>query len=274
MNMNKTSFNDIGFLSGECLTTPALQQISSSDCYKFCENLNRAAQTVLNHIVIHPDDRKEVYAMLYFQRMLSHYQAALILARRGMIHQVEIILRTLLETLFDLAAFHHHHEFFDVLILGDSNERLAFLKALREQQETLDTYSDEEIEELEKIIASSEDVDRKDFKVFIKADLAGMLNEYRTLYALLGESTHSTVHSLEADLIINPTTDAIEGIKAYDIKTDGIHSLLMSTANYMLIGLNMILQIVPSIKAKADIEILNNKIQDEWLNVVAEVSHR
>ena len=36
----------------------------------------------------------------------------------------------------------------------------------------------------------------------------------------------------------------------------------------------MILQIVPSIKDKADIEILNNKIQDEWLNVVAAVSHR
>jgi len=49
INMNKTLFNDIGFLSSEYLTNPALQQISSSDCYKICENLDRAAQTVLNH---------------------------------------------------------------------------------------------------------------------------------------------------------------------------------------------------------------------------------
>jgi hypothetical protein len=271
---HKTRFNDIGFLSDESTTNSLAQQLTSSECYKICIELNKLAQSVLNHTPVHPDDRKEVYATLYFQRMLSHYQAILIMAEHCMVHQVEILLRALLEILFDLVAFHKHDDFFEVLILGDSNQRLEFLKTIREQQKVAASYTKEELNELEKMIVSAEDIDRNDFKVYMKADLAGMLNDYRTTYSLLSEAVHSSIHSLETDLIVNPLNNEIEGINSYGQKLEDIFSLLMTTANYMIIGINMIVEIVPAANNKTNLELINKKIQDEWLNRVSAVYHR
>ncbi len=271
---HKTRFNDVGFLSDESTTNSLARQLVSSECYKICIELNKLAQSVLNHTPVHPDDRKEVYATLYFQRMLSHYQAILIMAEHCMVHQVEVLLRALLEPLFDLVAFHEHDDFFDVLILGDSIQRLEFLKTLREQQRIVATYTEDELKELDKMIASAEEIDRSDFTVYMKAGLAGMLNEYRTTYSLLSETVHSSLHSLEADLIIDSQSNEIEGINSYGQKIEDIFSLLMTTANYMMTGINMILEIIPNTNDKTDIELLNKKVQDEWLHRVSAVPHR
>jgi hypothetical protein len=271
--MNNSKFNDIGFLSNESVSNLISQQVTNSESYKICIDLNIFAQSVLNHTLVHPDDRKEVYASVYFQRMLSHYQAILLLAERGMTHQLEVILRVMLETLFDLVAFHQHDNFFDALVLGDATQRLAFFKTLREVQKTQPSYTVEELEDLNKVIASAEDIDRSDFKVYIKADLAGMLNEYRTTYALLSETVHSTVHSLEADLVINDNNNEIEAINAYEQKLGNMFTLLMTTANYMIIGLNKILTIAPNAENEARMQKLSDRMQAEWQTVVA-VPHR
>lgn len=98
-------FNDIGFLSTESTQSEVALKVTSSHYYELCKNLNKVAQTLLNDSIVHPDDRKEVYATLYFQRILSHYQAILIMAERCMFHQVEVMLRCMLEALFNLVAF-------------------------------------------------------------------------------------------------------------------------------------------------------------------------
>lgn len=274
MTATKNTFKEIGFLANEAVTNQSAQELTSSECYKICLNLNRLAQSILNHAVIHTDDQKEVYAIVYFERMLSHYQAILLLTERGMLHQAEIMLRSLLEALFSLVAFYRHNDFFDVFVLGDQNQKLTFLKQIREKQRILDTYTDDELEELDRIIASTDNIDRADFTVFMKADLAGMLNEYRTLYPLLSESVHSTIHSLAKDLIINPKNKEIDDINVWNKKPEDIYPLLLSTANYMSIGLNMILHLVPNAKSEADLQIIENKIQGEWQHCVSAVSHR
>lgn len=271
---NATSkFNDIGFLSNESASNLISQQVISSESYKICFDLNIFAQSVLNHALVHPDDRKEVYAIVYFQRMLSDYQAILLLAERGMTHQSEIILSAMLETLFDLVAFHRHDDFFEALILGDAAQRLAFFKTIREQQQTRQSFTSDELQELDRLIASAEDIDRSDFKVYMKADLAGMLHEYRTTYALLSETVHSAVHSLEADLEMNHHHE-VEAINAYEQKIGTMFTLLMTTANYMTIGLNMILKIVPNAENEAGLKKLRDRMQVEWQSTSVAVPHR
>jgi len=101
-----------------------------------------------------------------------------------------------------------------------------------------------------------------------------MLNEYRTTYALLSETVHSTVHSLEADLVINDNNNEIEAINAYEQKLGNMFTLLMTTANYMIISLNKVLIIDPNIENQASLQKLSHRMQAEWQTTVVAVPHR
>jgi len=271
---NKSKFNDIGFLSDESSTNHVALEVITSDYFKICKNLNVLAHTILDKAIVHPDDRKEVYITLYFQRMLSHYQAAIIMAERGMVHQVEIMLRCMLETLFDLVAFHKNEGLFNALIWGDDYQRLELLEHIREQQKITATYTHDELDDLDKIIASAENIDREDFKIYIKADMAGMLNEYRTTYSLFSRTVHSTMHSIETDLIFHEDSDEIIGMNSFSQKTGEMSLLLMTSANYITVGMEVLLTIFPSAENEANLSPLKNGVQNEWKKVVVAVQHR
>lgn len=271
---NKSNFNDAGFLSAESSTNHIALEVKTSDHFKVCNQLNSLAHSALNNAIIHPDDRKEVYLTLYFQRMLSHYQATILLAERGMLHQVEVMLRCMFETLIDLVAFHNNKYLFDALILGDDEQRLTLLKKIREQQKTTATYTHDELEQLDNIIASAENINRDDFKIFMKADMAGMLNDYRITYPLLSESVHSTLHSIETDLIFDEQSDEIISINPFAQKTGEMSLLLMTSANYMTIGIEQLLTIFPNPENEAELHLLKGRVQHEWKNVVVAVQHR
>jgi len=270
----KSKFNDIGFLSDESASNQLAQQVTSSGYYKVCVNLNRLAQSLLQKAVVHPDDRKEIYMTLYYQRMLSHYQGLIIMAERGMIHQVEIMLRCMMDTLFDLVAFHENNELFESLVLGDSEQRLTLLKRIRKQQEVTATFTQEELIDLDKIIASADDVEREDFKAYIKADMAGMLNDYRTTYPLLSETVHSSMHSLETDLIFHNDYDEIIGLTAFGQSTGDMSNLLMTSANYIIVAMEILLTLFPDNDHHANLNELHNNVQAEWQNIVVPVQHR
>tara|TARA_R110002050_G_scaffold269917_2_gene412724 strand:- start:270792 stop:271616 length:825 start_codon:yes stop_codon:yes gene_type:complete len=274
MTRNKFKFNDVGFLSDESSTNNIALEVTSSDYFAICNDLNVLAHSALNTAVVHPDNQKEVYVMLYFQRMLSHYQAMIIMAERGMVHQVEIMLRCMLETLFDLVAFHKNEALFNALIFGDDDQRLAFLKHVREQQRTTATYTQDEIEDLDKLIANAEDLNREDFKVYMKADMAGMLNDYRTTYPLLSESVHTSIHSIETDLIFDDYGDEIIGINAIVQKIGDMSLLLMTSANYIAIGIDMLLIAFPNAENKEQLTHLKNNVQKAWEKVIVAVQHR
>jgi uncharacterized protein DUF5677 len=271
---DQSRFNDIGFLSTESTQSEVAIKVTSSHYYELCKNLNKVAQTLLNDSVVHPDDRKEVYATLYFQRMLSHYQAILIMAERCMFHQVEVMLRCMLEALFNLVAFHENEELFEALVIGDSSQRLELLQKISQQQKTKSTFTKDEMDDLTKTISSADSIDIDNFKVFMKADLAGMLHEYRTTYANLSQTVHSTIHSLEDDLISDPKTDEILGINVYGEKVAEISTLLMTSSNYLLVGLTMHLSIFPNSKQTDDVNNLSLSFQAEWQNVVVSAAVR
>lgn len=270
----KSKFNEIGFLSDESTSNQLAQQVTSSGYYRVCKNLNRLAQSLLQKAVVHPDDRKETYMTLYYQRMLSHYQGLIIMAERGMIHQVEIMLRCMMDTLFDLVAFHQNNELFEALILGDSEQRLTLLKRIRKQQEVTATFTQEELIDLDKIIASADDIEREDFKTYIKADMAGMLNDYRTTYSLLSETVHSSMHSLETDLIFHKDSDEIIGLITFGQETGTMSNLLLTSANYIIVAIEILLTLFPNHEHHADLNELHNDVQAEWQTIIVPVQHR
>ncbi|WP_297811151.1 DUF5677 domain-containing protein [uncultured Methylophaga sp.] len=269
------SFREVGFLSEQCCHGDLATEIKQSGYYTVCKDLNQLGQSVLNHCRIHPDDEKEVYLTLHFQRMLSHFQSIVIMSERGMTHQVEIMTRCMLELLFNLVAYHQNDELLEAMIVGDDDQRREVLiKLYNAQLETRD-FTDSEMAHLEQVINSADKIDRGDIHVFMKAELAGLLNEYRTTYPLLSESVHSSLHSLQADLEIDEASDSIVGINTRADHQDKMSSLMMTASDYLMSGIEIMMKIhKQSDDHLATLESIKKEAQEVWKHIVVKVSHR
>lgn len=269
------SFTEIGFLSEQCSYGDIATEIKQSGYYTVCKDLNHLGQSVLNHCRIHPDDEKEVYLTLHFQRMLSHFQSIIIMSERGMTHQVEIMTRCMLELLFNLVAYHQNDDLLEAMIVGDDDQRREVLvKLYNKQLETRD-FTDTEMEHLKQVINSADKIDRGDIHVVVKAELAGLLNEYRTTYPLLSESVHSSLHSLQADLEIDENSDAIVGINTRADHQDKLSTLMLTASDYLMSGIEIMMELHKQPEQQAStLESIRQKSQDVWQHTVVKVSHR
>lgn len=269
------SFREVGFLSEQCCHGDLATEIQQSSYYTVCKDLNKLGQSVLNHCHIHPDDEKEVYLTLHFQRMLSNFQSIILMSERGMTHQVEIMARCMLELLFNLVAFHQHDDLLEAMTVGNDDQRREVLIRLYNQQLETPTFTEDEMAYLKKIINSADEDDRDDIPVFMKAELSGLLNEYRTTYQLLSESVHSNLHSLKADLEMDERSDAIVGINTRADHQDRISTLMLTAGDYLISGIEIMLKIhrQPD-EQTSSLETIKHKAQDVWKHIVVKVSHR
>jgi hypothetical protein len=268
------SFKEVGFLSEQCRHGDIASEIKQSGYYTVCNNLNKLGQTVLNHCHIHPDDEKEVYLTLHFQRMISHFQSIVMMSERGMTHQVEIMTRCLLELLFNLVAYHQNDDLLEAMIMGDDDQRREVLIKLYNQQLESPTFIESELTYLKRVINSADKIDRGDFHVFMKAELAGLLNEYRTTYALLSESVHSSLHSLKADLELDEQFDVIVGINTRADHQDKLSTLMLTAADYLISGIEIIMNIHHQHEYANSLEEVKEQSKHEWKHIVVKVSHR
>ena len=271
---DEASFREAGFLSEECCHGDFATEIKQSGHYTVCKDLNKLGQSVLNQCHIHPDDEKEVYLTLHFQRMLSHFQSIVIMAERGMTHQVEIMTRCMLELLFNIVAFHEHDDLLEAMTVGNDQQRREVLIKLYNEQLESPTLTESEMTHLKKVINSADEIDRGDISVFMKAEMAGLLNEYRTTYQLLSESVHSALHSLQADLEIDEQSDAIVGINTCADHQDRLSSLMMTAGDYLISGIEIMLEIHHQPEQLSSLETIKHKSQDAWKHIVVKVSHR
>lgn len=269
------SFREVGFLSEQCSNGDFATEIKQSGYYTVCKDLNKLAQSVLNHCHIHPDDEKEVYLTLHFQRMLSHFQSIILMSERGMTHQAEVMTRCMLELLFNLVAFHQHDDWLEAMTVGNDDQRREVLIRLYNQQLETPTFTEDEMAYLKKIINSADEDDRDDIHVFMKAELAGLLNEYRTTYQLLSESVHSNLHSLKADLEMDERSDAIVGINTRADHLDRLSTLMLTASDYLMAGIEIMLKIHRQPEDQTtSLENIKRKVQDVWKHTVVKVSHR
>lgn len=269
------SFREVGFLSEQCSYGDFATEIKQSGYYTVCKDLNQLGQSVLNHCRIHPDDEKEVYLTLHFQRMLSHFQSLIIMSERGMTHQVEIMARCMLELLFNLVAYYQNDDLLEAMIVGDDDQRREVLVKLYNQQLETRDFTDTEMEHLKQVINSADKIDRGDIHVVIKAELAGLLNEYRTTYQLLSESVHSSLHSLQADLEIDENFDAIVGINTRADHQDKLSTLMLTASDYLISGIEIMMKIHKQPEAQTStLKSIKQKSQDVWKHIVVKVSHR
>jgi hypothetical protein len=232
------STEDEGFLS------PAMSEWISR-CRKqydawfvLYKDTNRLAHGMLDRLKPHAEDPRESIVALFFLRVLSHSQGAVVVVERGMISQAEVLCRCALEALFALAAIKAEEDTATALILADRYHQLDLLKAARKQAELKEQAGKKSgdkadlssgIAELEQDLKQnpSPRLTTKDL-----AERAGLLEMYYSAYKLLSLSVHSNLRDLEQQLGL----DAEGHIQTiwWGPNPHGIDGILMAAAESLL----------------------------------------
>ena len=164
--------------------------------------LNEQCMAAQYELAINADVPRELLGGALFLRTLASLQGAVILLEHGLPSQAKAVLRAALESLFALSAIEAKPEL--ALPLANSqeaNKRSLADKMLQWQGAELRASLSECVDEAKlREVASNR---TRDFNTAQLADAAGMMDWYRSIYALLSFPAHATV----SDLVSHLATD-------------------------------------------------------------------
>ncbi len=237
------------------------------------EAIARSLEKALNAATVHPDDEKECAQWLYCHRLLSDYQAFILLAEKGMQRQCQIMMRCILEIVFEMVAWERHPTLQTAMINGDDNDRQQLLEQLQHLQKSKATLTQNELALLNTLVKSADEMDRKSLPTFIKAEFADLLQLYRTDYQLLSETVHSEAHDIKADMVKSGNDGHVLEVHTLASDPSEMDELMLQTAEYVLKAYACYCKL----SAKAhdnDLTELQKRVQECWQRQISPVPHR
>jgi Family of unknown function (DUF5677) len=201
------TIDEVGFLSPQFEDWIKRHRFKHAEWFSLCERLNRFAQRFMLSFTAPRRDRRLVVAATVFSRIVSHFQAIILLAERGMILEARAVRRAALEATFIIGALLKDEKFIDDYAKDDEIRRKKSIKALVKQ-------SDKELSELgvvrEDLQNQLQEIDSTLSKEGIReltvrgiAQRAQMEGHYETLYQLLCRTVHTRVKDLEGDIVMD-----------------------------------------------------------------------
>lgn len=197
-----TTFASDGFLSDEIANVTADFAARYSRELDLVSRTNRLAHKILFGIQVRPDQVADLLLAILVARQIESFQAFVALLRIGLVSQAEIIIRTIAETMFLVAAIRKDAEFAARYVLADELSRRRSLIRLTEERKRRGAPPDEEVEALVKEL-EARIKDEKIQKLTTEqiADLAGLEAYYDTIYGAFSMAVHSSIRSLERVLV-------------------------------------------------------------------------
>ena len=205
--------------------------------FLFVERLNELAHRALfSAKVVRSDMRQPLLATL-LQRALTAFQATVILPQRGMPSEARVVLRTLLEAMFRIAAIANDENVARAYVEEDERHRLKFINKLKLLPKTLRPQVDEAaLESLrEALLKSVKDLGTTERKTWWYAHKAELENFYMTIYALLSEHVHINVGTLESALNIDEQEELVSF--SYGPSDEEIGNHLLTAAEALLLSM-------------------------------------
>jgi hypothetical protein len=236
-----------GFLSEEIQQWVEKHRRDNTKWFSLCEEINKFSHKVMLATEVHENDLIELIAATLLVRAMSNFQGMLILAERGMKHESEVLLRSLLERTFAMVAIDKNKQVGIVLIFNDLFRRKRLLNTthrnllignISDDNQKFDVEIDKEIGKINEEI--SERVVRE-YNIKDSACDAGMTEVYDTEYKLLSGSLHVNVRDMERHLKINESKNVKKILWGPD--TEGIDFILFSGAEKMLLILTAVAHI-------------------------------
>lgn len=150
-----TDFATHGFLSDDIRDFEADILANFKDRFDLANEANKVAHEIIYSVDIHRNLTDRLLATL-LTRQASSFQSFLILIRKGLLAQGEIILRNISETMFIVGAIGKDETFAERYVLSEEVSRRKALVRLREnhkkhgketEQETIELFDEKEVRE-------------------------------------------------------------------------------------------------------------------------------
>jgi len=200
-------FNEKGFLGTAITEFSASVEKKYEWFFAGCHRINEVAQAIKFEIEVHNDSGQEVLAAATFLRILHGFQAAVILAKLGLVLDAQVVLRGVLESLFILKLICDKSSFDSEYVGSDSVQRLKWMNIAHHSKNTnlqsLRNYATSEVREnLRQEIAKH---DWKELKIEEIARRAELSHVYDTDYRILSAAVHTLPRIIESMISIDNT---------------------------------------------------------------------
>jgi len=200
------TLNEAGFLSPAIAPWIERHRAKNHDWFALAQNLNALGMRTIPSLTIAPSDNRSFLAALLFMRCLSSFQAALLLAERGLTQDARTLTRSCFECVFWLGALRNDPGFADSLVRDDYSRRAKIARPLLKLPDGSGLDA-EHIEKLERFLndLKNSGIEPAEVRIAYAAKLAGLGEIYDTYYrGLSNDAAHPSVTSLnryvEADI--------------------------------------------------------------------------
>ena len=220
------TFEEQGFLADDLLFFTTEADAKYGELISICLELNKQAQAFQYSLAIHNEHLPEIICSTLFSRVLSTYQAAILLSKRGMKNQVQMLIRCILEPLFPLIAISKGLNFVNTFVVAEEHERLKGInKLIRFKERNGDRDGLQELKDLAEIAKQKiKNEDIKPISAYDCAKKAELEDYYDTLYSFMSNTVHASPRSLQEALEMDPEKVSIKEIKNEpDLDMFGVH---------------------------------------------------
>jgi hypothetical protein len=196
------SIKDDGFLSEEALQIGADLRAEYKQIFNYLKDVNAKAHQFLQEVAIDNQDGKAVFAVAFFARALTAFQALIALAERGFLSECRVICRNLFEIKFRLGFLENGKDALVLFIAEHNRFKVKRLKAMRDGKIKLGNDLkqpnwDELITKTDATLKNPDGSDRRLPHVEKMAKEAGFESDYLGYYSFLSEAIHSGAGELE-----------------------------------------------------------------------------
>jgi|GEM_PF-5649176 len=236
-----SNFETIGFLAENPSGIGSEIQQRFGDYLAIAQELNKYSQAKQYELAPKNSDATELLATMLVARTLSTYQSVLLLAEKGMKHQVQIVLRSMYEPVFQIRALANDPRFIEAMTDDDFIRRKRGIQSLIDyfnrngiQGDEFDRARDKRIE-LRKELKKRKPKCKEGLSIRTLAKTAGMMDCYDVAYSFHSSTVHCSLLSLEEDFILDE--NGIVTALRNEPSSDGIQSVLSSAVELMCIAM-------------------------------------
>lgn len=234
-----SEFKEEGFLSTAMSKYSQQCRKQYAEWFTLCESINKFSIHFTSKTAYHPDNRQECLAAAVFLRALSLFEGIVILIERGMVSEVKILLRALMEAVFALRAITVHaevaEEFYQSHLIAKRRALCKFRKSSLNLADSQGRDLTERIKELDGLIKRN----RIDMSTEYLAKRAGLYDFYATAYTVLSWAVHSNILDIAGSHMAGQSDDHIASIHL-SVQTAEVEKWFMSACECMVIAMGSV----------------------------------
>ena len=230
------SFTERGFLSDKPISWSKESHPEFDEWFNLVETLNCLAMKAM--LEARPSNTNEhLLTAVLFGRTLQSFQAAILLAKRGILTDAKTLIRSAAESTIAMGGICETPSFLDKLIEDHFKHSQAIANSLLNCPESYATMTPEQISGLQKLLADikAQYPNQKLAKINWEeiANKSGLQALYITVYRdLSANGAHATINSLNSHVKSNSEGE-IEAL-SFAPKTDGLIDTLSCAINTIL----------------------------------------